>query len=415
MPTAGVLKRVQADSLVRNSFYLMLTTVTMAAAGFGFWVSNARLFSENDVGHATVLVAATSFLAYLSLAGKNITVVRHLATATDPSRIVSTAVSTVTLASAVFAVGYVALVPLVAPALASLLLQPAVAGAFVLLVIGSSVNLFTDAVFVANRSAGWNFVIDGLLLGAGKLTLPLVLVGLGSFGIFVASAGASTVAAVVSLLVCHHRLGLTLRPRIDRAVLKETWSYSASNYLANCLNLLPTLVLPLVMLRFSGAKATAGFFIAFQIAMIFYSIAYATCDAMFAESSQRGAALRHNAIRALGLMYGLLVPAIVLAILAARPILAVFGPTYPDSAGPPLIALSLASLSVAMYAWAHSLLKITGQVVAVVVVNFAFAATVIGLSLLWASRGGVWVAAAWGLGHVVGAVLAVGFVVWRRR
>jgi O-antigen/teichoic acid export membrane protein len=411
----GVLRRVQANSLVRNSFYLMLTTVTMAAAGFGFWVSNARLFSENDVGHATVLVAATSFLAYLSLAGTNITVVRHLATATDPSRIVSTAVSTVTLASAVFAVGYVALVPLVAPALADLLLQPAVAGAFVLLVVGSSVNLFTDAVFVANRSAGWNFVIDGLLLGAGKLTLPLVLVGLGSFGIFVASAGASTIAAVVSLLVCHYRLGLNLRPRIDRAVLKETWSYSASNYLANCLNLLPTLVMPLVMLRSSGAKATAGFFIAFQIATIFYSIAYATCDAMFAESSQRGAALRHNAIRALALMYGLLVPAITVAILAARPILAVFGPTYQDSAAPPLVALSLAALSVAVYAWGHSLLKITGQVVGVVVVNLGFAATIIGLALLWAPRGGVWVAAAWGVGHLVGAVLAVGFVLWGRR
>jgi Polysaccharide biosynthesis protein len=111
----GLLRGIRTDPLVRNSFYLVLTTLTIAIAGFGFWVINARIFTESQVGAATALITAVTLLSYLSQAGMKVTLVRHLGSATDP---------------------------------------------------GEAVNLLTDSIFVASRAAGWNFALDGLLMGA---------------------------------------------------------------------------------------------------------------------------------------------------------------------------------------------------------------------------------------------------------
>ncbi len=410
-----VLGQIRSDSLVRNSLFLMLTTATMALAGFGFWVVNARLYTTEQVGQATALVSAIALLSQLSLAGMNSTIIRHLSSAKDPGDVVSAAVGTVALAAGVLAVSYLALVPLLAPSLTRTVLHPVAAVVFVVLTVGSAINLFTDSIFVARRAAWWNFALDGLLMGMVKLTAPFVLVGLGMFGIFVSVGAASTLTAGISLAVCHRFLGLRLRPRLRADVLKETWSYSAANYAANALNLLPVLVLPLALLSGSGAVATAGFFIAFQIATIFNSISYAVCEAMFAESSHQGTHLRRTAIRALGLIVALLIPAVLFALLGGDVILSVFGPNYLTSAGPALVVLSVAAFAVALYSWGNALLRITGHLTGIVVVNLLYSGTIIGLAVLWADRGPVWAGLAWAAGNLIAGLLAVAVVVRGRR
>ena len=75
--------RLQADHLVRNSLYLILSSGLQAALGFTFWIIAARFFTTADVGRASSLIAATSVIAPVALLGLNSTFVRYLPTAPD--------------------------------------------------------------------------------------------------------------------------------------------------------------------------------------------------------------------------------------------------------------------------------------------------------------------------------------------
>jgi O-antigen/teichoic acid export membrane protein len=67
------------DKVLRNSFFLMVSTLLMAGLGFVFWVVVARLYSPAEVGLATSLIAASTLIAYVSQLGLNNTLVRFRA------------------------------------------------------------------------------------------------------------------------------------------------------------------------------------------------------------------------------------------------------------------------------------------------------------------------------------------------
>jgi len=403
--------RLLRDPLTRNSLYLMLTTGTMALAGLLFWLVVARLAVQAEVGRASTLISALTTLTYFSLAGMNSTLMRHLAGAADRGRLVSTATWTVVGLGALLAAGYVVLLPALAPELGFVHDDPAVAVAFVVLATGAALNLLTDSVFVAVRAAGWNLLLDGVLLGVVKLALPVLLVGLlglGAFGVFASSAAASTVAAVASLVVVHRRLAMRLRPRVDGALLRETWSYSAANYVGNCLNLVPVLAMPLALLRLDGADATAAFFVAFQIVTILNSGSYAVCEAMLAEGAHDPGALRRTARRAAVVMTAVTLPGAAVLVAVAGPALHLFGGGYRADATTSLVVLALGSLAVAFYSWGNYLLKLTGQLHAIVWTNVVYAVSIVGLAVLLAPHGPTGVAWAWGAGNLAAGAVAVG-------
>lgn len=415
-PIRRGLGGIASDPLLRNSFYLLATTVIMAAAGFAFWVVSARLFPVHEVGLATVLITGVTLLSHMSLVGMNSTVVRHLNGAQDQDDVASSAISTVVLAAVVFGVGYLALLPVTAPDLAEVARSPGTALLFVAMTVGSAVNLITDYICIARRAAGWNFLLDGLLLGIAKLALPYALVWAGLFGVFSASAGAATMAGVASVLVCRLALGIRLRPSLSSRLLRETWSYSAVNYAANFLNLLPVLAMPLVLLRVAGPAVTAGFFVAFQVATILNSIPYAVCESMFAEASAVGAGrLRSTALRAGTIIVAVTLPAVALVLLVADLVLGFFSPEYRESAHPALTVLAVATVAVALYSWANYLLKLTGQLVGIVVVNLVYAASIVALVIAWADRGVTWVATAWGVGNLLAGFVGIAFLARRKR
>jgi hypothetical protein len=58
--------------------------------------------------------------------------------------------------------------------------------AFLVIALCSALNLLADFIFIALRTAKYNLLIDGLILGATKLLLPVLFLTLGAFGVFVA-------------------------------------------------------------------------------------------------------------------------------------------------------------------------------------------------------------------------------------
>ncbi len=409
----GLIAGLQGDLMIRNAFYLMLTTVTTAAMGFVFWLITARLYVVDDVGRATSLTSAVTLLSYFSLIGLSYSLVRFLPTSREPGDYVSTALIAVTAAGAVASFLLVGVIPWIAPELGFVTQSWEAVATFVVLATTSALKLLTDSVFVACREAKWNFLINGLLMGAVKVGLPVLFVPFGAMGIFVAQGLAAVVGAIASIATIRWKLGIRLRLRFRPGLLRETLPYSMGNYVTSGLNLVPLMVIPLVVLQGDGPAAAAGYFIAFQIATVINAISFAVGESLFAEGAHAAGRLGPLMRRSAVVLLVATVPVVAGVVLLARFVLTIFGPAYVDTATGTLIVLALGAFPVAFHTWTSFLIKITGQLRAMIAAELVFAVVTTILAILAAGHGTVWVAVAWGIGNAVSGVVA-GIALLRR-
>ena len=398
--------RLQTDHLVRNSLYLMLSSGLQAALGFTFWVIMARLFSTGDVGRASSLVTATSLVAILSLFGLNSTLARFLPTSKDRDALITAAVILVAACGAGFGLIYLLLTPVLAPRLAFVEHQPAMVAGFVLLTSVAAVNLLTDSVFIASRKASYCALTDGGVSGITKIVSGLILAGSGAYGLFCACAAGFATAAVVSLVLIatalHWRPSLTASFR----TLKPLLRFSSANYAGNICTLLPTLVVPLIVLDRLGASAAAYYFVAFQIATLLYSAVYAVEQVFLAEGSHAEADWREIRKRSRRFAVALFVPACLVLIVAAHWVMLAFGARYSHYGTPSLIVLALAVIPIAASNWSWTVLRLTGQLQLLVASAAVYALAICGLAWFLAPHGLTAVAASWPVGCSLSAIVA---------
>jgi len=398
--------RIRSDHLVRNSLFLMLSNGIQAAIGFGFWIAMARLFSTEDVGIASSLMSATVLLAFFALVGLNTTVMRFFPTERHKSALLTAAFVMVGGVAAVIATGYVMLTPIVAPRLAFVAHSLAMTAGFALLAAATAVNVLTDSVFIARRRAGFCAVTDGLVGGVSKIVLGVVLAGTGAYGLYSAALGGPAIAAVVSIVliitVLRWRPTLTHSLRTIRPLLK----FSGANYVANAMNLLPQVVVPLIVLDRLGAKAAGYYFVAFQITSLLMTAAAVIEASFMAEASQAGADWRVIRRRSRRLAILIFVPAGVVTAVAAHWILLAFGSAYSLHGTRSLELLAAAVLSVAACSWGWNVLRVTGRLSRLIVSTAVYAASICGSAWFLAPHGLTAVSAAWLAGATLAAAVS---------
>ncbi|ATY12110.1 hypothetical protein CU254_17785 [Amycolatopsis sp. AA4] len=399
--------RLKSDPLVRNSFFLMATTALGAGSGFVFWIVVARLYPPAEVGWASSLLSAVTLLSYFSGLGLSSSLVRYLPTTASRSAHVSSALTSVAVTGTVLGAGFALVAPFVSPGLSFLSGSFPEIALFALLAMAVAQNLLTDSVFVAVRAAKYNLLLNGVLMSAVKLALPIAFVGAGAIGIFLSSTMASAVAAVASILVIRQRLRIPVRPRVYPATLRTTLAYSLGNYASSCLNLLPLLVLPLLVLRSLGPEASAAYFVAFQIANFVNAVPFAVGEALFAEGSHEQEDLKQLAKRSALLILAIVLPAVSVTVALAKPVLTLFGASYAADARNCLVVLAVSALAVAFNTWSGFLLKVTRQLPAMNLSNVVYAGVTVGLAALGAQHSLGWLAAAWGVGNLASGLVSV--------
>lgn len=409
-PRETISSGVGDDRLLRNSVFLALTTGVMAAFGFLFWLLNARLYSSSEVGVATTLISGASLISYLSLLGFNTTFVRFLSESSSQDMEINTGTTAVLITSATMALAYAILSPYIAPELRTVFIHPANVVGFVILTACWSVNLVTDSVFIAIRKAQCNLMVDGFVVGVVKLTLPLFLVTLGAFGIFMASGLSSLCAVVASIILMMRNVKYSPRIHLSWSVLRRTWNYSLTNYIANVLSLSPALVTPLVVLRVLGAREAAYYFVAFQIGGVMFAASYAISSSFFAEGSRKDQDIVHLAKRAAKILLIVSVICGLVVAVAARLLLLPFGVEYSRQAEAALAVLGLSSPAVALYSIATAFLRVSMLLSGIVVASVVYATAIIVLTVVGAHCGLTWVAGAWLVGNVCGGLVAAAFI-----
>jgi O-antigen/teichoic acid export membrane protein len=405
-PIGRLLERWQNDHLLRNSLYLMLNTGIQATLGFAFWIIMARLFSTEDVGRASSLMSATALISYFALIGLNTTLVRFLPTANDFRELITAALLMVAAFGAVISCVYVLLTPFIVPQLAFVAHKPLLALGFIILTAAAAVNLISDSIFIAARRAGLCAITDGAVGATSKILLGILLTGTGAYGLYSASTAGMATAAVVSIILIVKALGW--RPSFTNpfSTLKPLLKFSGANYVANALNLLPSVVVPIIVLDRLGARPAAYYFVSFQMASILYSAIFAVEQSFLAEGSQTGADWRTIRRRSRRLAVALFVPGGIILFLTSHWVLLAFGVNYSQHGTRSLEILATAVIPMAAANWSWTVLRISARLRALVASNIVYSVGICSSAWFLSAHGLTAMTAAWLIGSTLAAVVA---------
>jgi O-antigen/teichoic acid export membrane protein len=402
----GILAIVKSDHMIRNSLYLILSSGLQAALGFTFWIIVARLFSATDVGRASSLISATTLIALLALLGLNNSFVRFLPTAPDGDALITGGLVLVAACGAGLGLVYALATPVIAPRLAFVEQRPVLAVGFVLLSAAAAVNVLTDSVFIAARRSGYNALIDGGIGGIAKLVSIVLLAASGAYGIFCSYADGFLTAALVSMALM--AAALHWRPSFRNSVwaLRSILRFSGANYVANVLNVLPTLLVPLIVLDRLGTATAAYYYIAFQVASLLYSASYAVSEASLAEGSHQEAGRREVLRRSRRISIALCLPSCLVLFGAAHWVMRAFGITYSQHGTTALALLALAAVPITANNWLLTMLRLQGRLASIVLSSAVYAIAICTLAWFLAPYGLSRLTAAWPIGALLGVAVA---------
>jgi O-antigen/teichoic acid export membrane protein len=399
----GYVRVARADSLVRNSLYMMLTTVETAGLGYVFWIAAARMFSTAQVGIASAVMSLCSTVALLTYLGPAAMLVERLH-AYERTRAWKAFFARMCVATAaVTALIAMAAIPLIAHAKGYGSYFSA-AGAAALAVTGATVWTVVQMccnAFIAARRADGMFVVQGLVSVFKVLLLvPLCAAGLGAPGIVVAWVASSVIGAAAGAFWLLPRIGPGATPAVPpgqpagrrarharpSTMRSDYVSHLVGQHLTSVGGQMTPLLLPILVVARLGAGSNAYFYITWMIGSVFFMVSPSISQALFAESVRYDSSLRPTVMKAFRIASFLLVPAIVVMIACGRLILAIFGQAYIGAGYGLLVLLAISAVPDAVSNVAVAICRATSRL--------GYSAS-INLGILCVTVTGAWVLMPW--------------------
>lgn len=384
----------------------MASTGVQAILGVAFWFLVAHMYTPEEVGLGSTLIAATVFISYASLLGLNITLVKILPSTKYRTEIINSSLVLVFSTAIFISFLYVQSLPYLTPKLSFLTQNLVLSFSFIIFSAFSAVNLLTDSIFVAYRAAKYNLIIY-TFQSLTKVALPGTLIFLGAFGIFASSGAAAILALLLSVYFLIKKFDYKPKFKIHHDAIKDLWKFSSANYISNLFNIAPTIIIPIIILNELGAAQAGYFYLAFMLANLLYSIAYSVAQSLFAEGSYGETKLKILFKRAISILATIMIPAGILLALTGPFLLQIFGKSYGEEARDIIIILALSAPAVAAYILSSVFLRITDRIYTLIAMNVLYALTISILSYVWANHGLVWIGFAWMIGHLAAALFAV--------
>jgi O-antigen/teichoic acid export membrane protein len=401
--TIPELKQHLNDPLYKNSFFLVLSRVFNVACGFFFWMLAARLYSIEEVGLATALIASLGLVILFSRFGLDVSLIRFLPIK-DKSKVFNTCLIITTISSFIVGIIYILGVNFFSSSL-SFIQNPSYAIIFVLVAVMNSIALTTGYSFIAIRKASHYFFQNVFLALRIPFLIPLVF--LGCFGIFCSAGLAYLLASLFAFLLLSKSIGFNLK--IDKPFIRESFRFSSKNYVSSVLLAVPTLVLPILILNLLGEAEAAKYYIAFAIGNLVLIIPDALSTSLFVEGSH-GESLRKNVIKAGLTIYAFLIPAVIFLYFFGDILLGLFGEDYVE-AFELLRILALSSFFVVIYSLFIPIQNVRMKVESIVKLNFIRFLLLLGLCYVLILKFGiVGVGYAWMITYGILALGIVGLV-----
>ena len=370
------------DSLFRNSIYLMSSTGVMAVFGFFFWIINARLYSAEQVGIGTTLISIMTLISSFSLLGLRNSLIKYLPTSDKKNEKINTSFTLVGLTSIFISIFFLAFLKTFSPRLLFVRESIIFSLLFLLFTVFFSLNITSESVFIAYRSSKF-VLIKNTISSIAKLILPIFLVALGAYGIFMSMGIAIAIAFLFSLVFLILRFNYSPKPIIDKIVVKRMTKFSLGNYIAGFIGGLPAMVLPIFIINSIGAKFSAYFYLDMMIANLLYIIPIATSQSLFAEGSYSETELKVYLKKAIKIISLILIPAILVTFLFGNYILLAFGKEYSDEGFILLKLLSISGIFISINAIGGAILNIKHKIKLMILLSLIAAAVILSLSVFF--------------------------------
>jgi O-antigen/teichoic acid export membrane protein len=418
-----LLRRLRCDSLLRNSAYIMATTVANSLLGYLYWMVAAHTYAAHDIGLAAALISTMTLASILSSQGIGWTLIQLL-----PSRLAGHAwsltlnagLATGILTGLCAATIVVVVLPLLSPQLAIVGHGTAYAVTFVAGVALTTIGSLVDYVFMAERATD-NMLVRNVILAAIKmplLLLPLLLAQAGAFGIFGTWVLATAIGALAGMALVR-RLGRSYRPamRDTRDQVRAMLSSLAGNHVITVGGLAPTYLLPLFVTARLSAADNAYFYITWRLAGLSLMVSPAVAASLAAEGSHARHDLLRTARSSILLIAALLGPAMLLFLVGGRYILASFGPGYAHHGQLLLLLLVISVVPDAMTNVYVAVLRVQQRLRHAALLNLGMAALTLGLAWVLLPQLGIAAAGlAWLSARGAGSIaVALHILVVRRR
>lgn len=328
----------------------------MAGFGFVFWIICSRLYTPNEIGLATSLISVASLLTAFGLFGLNNAIIRFLPISDVKNRLISTVLAITAFGSILASTLFFLWAHLTHSPIIQLGTLSVVAPIFTLFIFLQVTGVIFDSIFIAERSAKY-ILFKNSIFSVAKLALPFLFVFLGSIGIIYSITTATLLAWFVGLLWLI--IKFSFRPMFPKAnAISGIGGFATSNYFGSIFAMLPSSLLPLIIMSRLGPKEAAYFYMPLMIIGLINVIPSANAQSLFAEASSDEKGLPNHLRKALRYLFLLLLPAVAATIVFGHIILGFFGSEYVESGATVLQILAVASLFGALNYFGDTILNI---------------------------------------------------------
>jgi O-antigen/teichoic acid export membrane protein len=384
-----LVQQVRRDSLLRNSVFIMATTVVNSGLGFAFWLVAAHSFSPAVVGLTAAVISAGTIIVLLSSLGVGGTLIQSLPGHRGDRRSWSSVfwAGTVAAVATSLLVGgaAIAFLPLFTTEL-GVLHHGSYVLVFALGVVAMTAGSVVDYAFIAERAAG-NMLGRNAAVAAAKVAavvLFTVAFGTSAVDLLDAWAAAAIIGVILGAVLVMRRANVR-RPHHFRELVRTAASLRsrlAGHQLIGMGGALLPYLLPLVVTARLSSTENGYFYTTWMMAGIFLIIAPAVSQSLFAEGTHSPAELATKARSALGIIGALLIPGVVVMGLTGSTILSAFGHAYEQHGVGLLFIVLLAAFPDAVTNIYVALLRVRGRLRFGAGLNFGMGLGIVGLSAL---------------------------------
>lgn len=374
------------DSLRRSSSFLIFSSAVGAIFSFGFWLICAHLTSSIQIGYSATLIAYIGLISTITTLGLPNAVIRFLPNHQKKDEYFST-VLTITFANSLV-VGSLLIesIKYLSPKLSFAISNPEIFGLLLSFLVLTSIGSIANSSLLAQKDAK-NIFLMALWMYPLRIVLPFLFPHLKIDEILTIILVTTLIGTVYEFYILykkHHK-----KLKINLFSLSESYKFTFGNFTGTIFGVLPSTLVPIIVLNRLGPSLAAFFYIAMQFATLLGIICSSSAQAFLSEASHDKTSKRYMYHFKKGFrnLYSLLIPAALLMAIAGTQLLRLYGYTYYSHGAILLVLLCIASLFIGINWLGDSLLNVQKRPFAYGTMNFINALLVVVVVYEFANRG----------------------------
>jgi len=401
------------DPLYRSGYALVVNTAGTTIIGVAYWAVAAHLYDQRELGRGSALVSALLLISAVAQLNLGSTLPRFLPVAFRRSgRLIGYSYAASSLTAAIAGAGFVLIMPAVNAHWRFLGRSATLGILFAAAAVIWGIFSLEDAALTGLRHTGV-VPVENTVYGVLKLALLVAVAGLlPSTGIFLSwVAPLVLIIPVINVLIFRRYLregpgrvgegdvGSRVRPR-------EVIRFASVDYIGASLNQVYSNLLPLLVLSTLGAAANGRFYVAWTITTGLVLVATNFATSLLVEGAsapEKLAELTRGVLARCALVVTL---GVAFLVVAARPILSIYGSSYASQAASLLGLLAVGVLPRSLLVITFSLDRLAGKVGRATLTNLVLTVLFLGGSWVSLPRVGLTgVALAWCFGNLIIAIV----------